>query len=281
MPEVHLAVPVVEVTGTGDPRLADYRNVPDPDLLRSRGLFIAEGRHVVRRLLASPRFRTRSLLLTPAALAGLAGVPLAPDLPVFVVSQEAMNAVTGFNMHRGCLAAGERPAPVPWEAAAAGARLVVVLERVANADNVGSIFRNAAAFGAGAVLLGPACADPLYRKAIRTSMGAALQVPFAWMEDWPGDLARLKASGFGLWALSPDRQAVPLRDAVAQHRLVAQPVSAADRIALLAGHEGEGLSDGALAAADVLVRIPMARGVDSLNVATAAAIALYAITAST
>ena len=271
MLEVHLAVPVFEVTGTDDPRLADYRNVPDPDLLRSRGLFIAEGRHVVRRLLTSTRFRTRSLLLTPAARLGLADVlSSAPSLPVFVVSQEAMNSVTGFNIHRGCLAAGERPAPARWEDVAAGAARLVVAEQVANADNVGGIFRNAAAFGAGGVLLGPACADPLYRKAIRTSMGATLQAPFAAMEDWPADLSRLKALGFGLWALTPSADARPL-----WHE---DPPA---RVALLVGHEGEGLSEAALAAADVRARIPMAEGADSLNVATAVAVALYEITAST
>ena len=270
MLEVHLAVPVFEVTGTDDPRLADYRNIPDPDLLRSHGLFIAEGRHVVRRLLTSTRFRTRSLLLTPPARLGLAGVlASAPSLPVFVVSQEAMNTVTGFNIHRGCLAAGERPAPSRWQDVAAGAVRLVVVERVANADNVGGIFRNAAAFGAGAVLLGPACADPLYRKAIRTSMGATLQTPFAAMEDWPADLFRLKAQGFGLWALTPSAGARPLWH-----------VDPPARVALLVGHEGEGLSDAALAAADVRARIPMAERVDSLNVATAVAIALYEITAS-
>ncbi len=270
MTEVHLAVPVFEVTGTGDPRLSDYRKIPDPDLLRSRGLFIAEGRQVVRRLLAAPRFRVRSLLLTPAARAGLADLlPHVADVPVFVVTQDAMNAIAGFNIHRGCLAAGERPAPARWEDLAAAARVLVVLEGVANADNVGGIFRNAAAFGADAVLLGPSCADPLYRKAIRTSMGAALQVPFASMEDWPADLRRLKALGFGLWALTPSFEA----------RLPWQ-VRRPARLALVVGHEGEGLSPAALEAADARVRIPIAVGVDSLNVATAAAIALYEVAVS-
>lgn len=275
MTEVHLAVSVIEVTGTGDPRLSDYRNIPDPELLRSRGLFIAEGRHVVRRLLASPRFRVRSLLLTPSARAGLADIlPGVPGVPVFVVSQEAMRAIAGVNIHRGCLAAGERPEPSRWQDVVAGATRVVVLEGVANADNVGGIFRNAAAFGVDAVLLGPSCADPLYRKAIRTSMAAALQVPFAPMTDWPGDLLKLKARGFRLWALAPHSSGSALRDAVAQR------FSAARRIALLVGHENDGLSAAALEAADARVRIPMAAGVDSLNVATAAAIALYELAQS-
>jgi tRNA G18 (ribose-2'-O)-methylase SpoU len=265
MTEVHLAVPVFEVTGTDDPRLSDYRNIPDPDLLRTRGLFIAEGRHVVRRLLASRRFRVRSLLLTPAAQAGLADLlSTVPGVAAFVVSQEAMNAIAGFNIHRGCLAAGQRLPPARWEDLAAGATRLVVLERVSNADNVGGIFRNAAAFGVDAVLLGPSCADPLYRKAIRTSMGAALQVPFAAMEDWPKDLSNLRALGFGLWALTPSSEARLLRHA--------EPPA---RLAWLVGHEGEGLSEAALAHADARVRIQMAEGIDSLNVATAAAIALY------
>ena len=257
----------IHVASLSDPRLDDYRNVPDPELLRSRGIFIAEGRHVVRRLLTTSRFTTRSLLLTPAAQASLADLlPRFDQIPAFVVTQEAMNAISGFNMHRGCLAVGERLPFPPWESLAAGARALVILEHVSDADNVGAIFRNAAAFGADAVLLGPSCADPLYRKAIRTSMGAALRLPFTRIEDWPADLHRLKAEGFRLLALTPSG---------------AQPVtgiSRAERTALVVGHEGNGLSHEVLRAADVCVRIPMAEGVDSLNVATAAAIALYGLT---
>ena len=259
---------IIPVADLSDPRLDDYRNVPDPELLRARGLFIAEGRHVVRRLLAAPRFRTRSMLLTAAAAQALADtVDTARSLPIYVVSQEAMNTITGFNIHRGCLAVGERPEAAAWPEAVRDASLVVVLERISNADNVGGIFRNAAAFGAGAVLLGPACADPLYRKAIRTSMAAALTVPFAPMHDWPGDLVRLRAGGFTLLALTPSPSAPTLRQAIA----VGQPV----RAAILVGHEGDGLSADGLNAADAHVRIPMANGVDSLNVAAATAIALY------
>ena len=256
--------PVVRISDVDDPRLRDYRNVPDPELLATRGLFIAEGRLVVCRLLTS-RFRARSVLLTETALQALGtSVTSLAQLPVFVVSQDAMNAITGFNIHRGCLALGERPAPVAWPEACRDSRTVIVLEAVANADNVGGIFRNAAALGAGAVLLGPSCADPLYRKAIRTSMGAALSVPFAAMADWPADLGRLRASGFRLLALTPAPDAVPLPE-----------LRCPPRVALLVGHEGGGLSQAAIEQADVRVRIPMARGVDSVNVATAAAIALY------
>jgi tRNA G18 (ribose-2'-O)-methylase SpoU len=260
-------VPLLEVSPE-DPRIADYRNVPDPELLASRGVFVAEGRHVVRRLLAGSRFRTRSLLLTAAALDALSdAIAGRPDLPVFVVEQPAMIAITGFNIHRGCLALGERPPGAAWTDVVRDTRHVVVMEAVANADNVGGIFRNAAAFGAGAVLMGPACADPLYRKTIRTSMGAALRVPFATMTDWPADLTRLRDRGFSIVALTPEVGAEPLRARAAALRDC--------RVALLVGHEGEGLSGDALQAADVRARIPTSDAVDSLNVAAAAAIALY------
>ena len=251
-----------------DPRIADYRNVPDPELLTSRGVFVAEGRHVVRRLLTESRFRTRSLLLTAAALDALrdlvAGVP---DLPVFVVDQSAMHEITGFNIHRGCLAIGERPEPVPWTDLVRNAHRIVVLEGVANADNVGGIFRNAAAFGADALIFGPSCADPLYRKTIRTSMGSALRVPFAAMADWPADLIRLRDRGFSVVALTPEAGAAPLGSCL--------PALREQRVALLLGHEGDGLSAGAVAAANFRARIPTSDAVDSLNVASAAAIALY------
>ncbi len=257
----------IPVACIDDPRLDDYRNIPDPDLLRSRGIFIAEGRHVVRRLLAS-RFRTRSILVTATAYDAIRdAVARAGDVPAFVVGQDAMNAITGFNIHRGCLAVGERPPAARWQDVVRSASLVVVLERVSNADNVGAMFRNAAAFGAGAVLLGPACADPLYRKAIRTSMGAALHVPFAVLSDWPADLEHLKRDGFTVIGLTPGADAQPLTELGG----VAQPF----RAAILVGHEGEGLSQEALTLADLRVQIPMAGGVDSLNVATAGAIALY------
>lgn len=228
---------------------------------------------VVRRLLEGSRFTTRSLLLTPAALASFTDLDARlAGLPVYVAEQRAMNAVAGFDIHRGCLAAGERGPSPAWQEVVAAAGTVVVLERVANADNVGGIFRNAAALGADAVLLDQASTDPLYRKAIRTSMGAALHVPFAVMTDWPGDLGRLRAAGFTLVALTPAVGARTLTDVASQ--LGAQP-GTGRRIALLLGHEGSGLSDEALAAAGMHARIPMATSVDSLNVATAAAIALY------
>jgi tRNA G18 (ribose-2'-O)-methylase SpoU len=193
---------------------------------------------------------------------------------VYVVPQWIINAVTGFNIHRGCLALGERAAGAPWQEVAANARRLVVIERVANADNVGAIFRHAEAFGVDGVLLEARCTDPLYRKAIRTSMGAALQVPFAWMEPWPSALGELRQHGWSLIALTPTAERT-LED-VATGVNVASGLSR--KTALVLGHEGDGLSPEALQACALHARIPMAAGVNSLNVATACAIALYELT---
>ena len=263
-------MPILPVDDPDDPRLADYRAVPDPVLLRQRGLFAAESRLVVRELLTHPRLRTRSLLLTEAALASLGDLLSAPDdpRPIYVGSQALLKRVIGYSVHRGSLALGERPAPVTDRRlpALATARLVLALEQVGNPDNVGSIFRNAAAFGAGCVLLTPDCADPLYRKAIRTSLGATLRVPYAELDDWPASLDRLRALGYVTVALTPDASAEPLE------ALAADPPT---RVALVLGTEGAGLSDRAVDAVDRRARIPIADGVDSLNVATATGIALY------
>ena len=261
-------MPFEGVDDITDPRLADYRNVPDPELIERRGIFVAEGRLVVRRLLSGARLATRSVMVTAAALASLHdALDANPHVPVYVVPQELMNAVTGFNIHRGCLAIGERPAPHPWRDVARCARLTVIVEGVANADNIGSVFRNAAAFGAGAVLLDRSCTDPLYRKAIRTSMGAALAIPFARMDTWPDSLHQLGEEGVAVVGLTPSAAAPPIAEIAA--RLTGE------RIAIVLGHEGDGLTPGALEACGHLARIPMAPGVDSLNVATAAAVTLY------
>jgi tRNA G18 (ribose-2'-O)-methylase SpoU len=260
-------LPIISITDSSDARLADYGNIPDPELLSRRGLFVAEGRLVVRRLLAAPSLPTRSVMVTTAALAPLQDLlGPEPSLPIYVVPQRVMDEITGFNIHRGCLALGVRPPRHDWRALTAAARLVVVLERVGNADNVGSIFRSAQAFGADAVLLGPACADPLYRKAIRTSMGAALALPFADMTPWPDVLRELSANGWQVVGLTPQSEE-PLRDLT--------PRSAP--VAIVLGHEGEGLTEGAMAECTTRARIPISPAVDSLNVATAAAIALYAL----
>ena len=190
---------IVELHDAGDPRIADYRTLSDPDGLRARGLFIAEGRLVVRRLLTGSPLLTRSVLVTAPALSTLRdAVEARPDVTVYVVDQEALNDIAGFNIHRGCLAIGERPRDTgvdAWVAGQAPRSRVIALEGVTNADNVGGIFRCAAAFGAGGIVLGRGCVDPLYRKAIRTSMGAALHVPFAIDDQWPSSLDALRAAG--------------------------------------------------------------------------------------
>lgn len=204
-------------------------------------------------------------MVTPPALAALGDLDTR-TVPVFLVPQAVMNAVSGFNIHRGCLAIGERGAPLDWRTLATIARRLVILERVANADNVGAVFRNAAAFGVDAVLLGPDCTDPLYRKAIRTSMAAALQVPYAHATPWPETLRELRAAGVHTIGLTPCPDAPPIRQVIG---------AAGPRVAIVAGHEGDGLTREAMDACDTLARIPMMSGVDSLNVATAVGIALY------
>jgi tRNA G18 (ribose-2'-O)-methylase SpoU len=258
---------LLRVDDPSDPRLDDYRNVPDAELLEGRGLFVAEGRLVVRRLLTSSRFAARSVLVTAPAYDALKDLLEPSDLPVFVVPQLLLNAITGFNIHRGCLAIGERGARSDWRTLVGGSPVIVV-ERVANADNIGAIFRNAAAFGAAGVLLERSCTDPLYRKAIRTSMGAALSVPFARLEPWPDALSELRGQDVRVVGLATG--AVETLGAVAR-------TVRGHNVALLVGHEGDGLSDAALAACDHLARIPMAPGVDSLNVATATGIGLYEV----
>jgi tRNA G18 (ribose-2'-O)-methylase SpoU len=266
----HVPVPIVAVSSPDDARLIGYHGVSDPRLAERDGLFVAEGRLVVRRLLSSPALVTRSLLLTAPAHESLADVlDGRPDVTVFLASQDVMNGVAGFNIHRGCLALAERPAPRAWHDVANGARRLVVLEQVGDADNVGSTFRCAAAFGAHGVLLGPSCADPLYRKAIRTSMAATFAVPFAHAQPWPDVLTALDANGWLVIGLTPRADEAPLWEAAA--------AAHAAPTALVFGHEGEGLSAAALRACTRLARIPMAPGVDSLNVSVSVGVALYEI----
>ena len=263
-------MPVYAIDDLADARLDEYRNIPDPDLVTRSGLFVAEGRLVVRRLLLESVLQTRSVMVTRNACESLeAAFRARPDVPVYVVPQALIGRITGFNIHRGCLAVGDRPRQAPWLDIAAPATTIVALERVANADNVGGVFRNALAFGVGAVLLDPASTDPLYRKAIRTSMGASLLVPFARMEPWLDALHELRRQGVLLVALTPSAMAAPLRECAVHVR--------GRRAAIVLGHEGDGLTMAALAACDHHARIPMVSGVDSLNVASAAAIALYAL----
>jgi len=282
------SMPIVPVNDAHDSRIAEYRSVPDGVLLRDLGLFVAEGRLVVRQLLAASRVRPRSLLLTQGALDDL-GELLGDHtpFPVYLAARSVMSDIAGFNIHRGCLGLGVRPPPTsiaeliggPLPATTVGQAFgspasavsrVIVLEAVSNVDNIGGIFRSVAALGGHAVVVGPGCGDPLYRKAIRTSMGAALRVPFAWATAWPEALHDLQAAGFTLVGLTPEPRAELLED-------VAADLRARARVALLLGAEGAGLSATALGCTDLRVRIPMAPGIDSINVATAAAIALYRI----
>jgi tRNA G18 (ribose-2'-O)-methylase SpoU len=258
------------IASLGDPRLDDYRNITDARLLHERRLFVAEGRLVVRRLIEGGRFPVRSVMVTPTAAGALADLfAPRPTLPVYEVSQDTMNGVTGFDMHRGCLAIGCRTDGVSAEALADVGHRLVALEGVGNADNIGSIFRSAAAFGADGVLLDGATTDPLYRKSLRTSMGAVLDVPFARTADWLATLRHCRRSGKQLIALTPDPGAADL--AAVARSIRHQPWL------LLLGHEGGGLSPATLAECDVRARIPIQPGVDSLNVGTAAAIALYEV----
>jgi tRNA G18 (ribose-2'-O)-methylase SpoU len=266
-------LPVICIDTHHDPRLSPYRNVPDAELLSRHGLFVAEGRLVVRRLLADTVLSTQSVMVTEAAMESLADVLLTRDgLPVYIVPQSVMNEIVGLNIHRGCLAIGERPPRRSLVDLTTNTRRLVAMERVGNADNVGSIVRNAMALGADGILIGPSCTDPFYRKAIRTSMAAALTMPFADAQPWPAVLRDLHAEGWTVIALTPSPAALPLADVA--------DIVRGQRTVIVAGHEGEGLSSDSLAASSYQARIPMASGVDSVNVATAVAIALYELTRS-
>jgi tRNA G18 (ribose-2'-O)-methylase SpoU len=264
---------VQRIDCASDPRAAAYLDLRDADLLRARGLFAAEGRLVVRRVIEDGRYALHSLLVNDAALRDLAPAIARLDMavPVFVCPTEAFLALTGFDLHRGCIALVHRPAATPVGALIAKAETLVVLEGIANADNVGGVFRNAAAFGADGVVLSPTCCDPMYRKAIRTSMGAALMVPFARARDdeWPAVLVHMQTAGFTIVALTPREPSETLDD------FAARPSS--PRIALIIGAEGAGLTPAVEAAADYRVRIPISDRVDSLNLAVAAGIALHAL----
>jgi len=254
-----------------DPRVADYRAAARDG---ARGLFLCEGRLLVGRLLRGSRFRVRSVLATAAVLEDLRDELGPTPPPVFVASTAMIRSIFGFKFHRGCLALGERPErPDTPESVIgpAGTRMLVGLDEVSDPDNVGAIFRNAAAFGVAGVLLSEGCADPLYRKTIRVSMGGTLSTPFA-RTEWGATLAALRTGGYTLVALTPDREAEPIAAAAAR--------LSSERVALLVGAEGNGLGARSREAADLRVRIPMAPGVDSLNVATACGIALHRLAGS-
>jgi tRNA G18 (ribose-2'-O)-methylase SpoU len=265
---------LVEIDDPGDPRVADYVRLTDPELRRLRessdgaegGFFIAEGVTVIRALLESP-YAVRSLFVTPLRWAALASsVPA--GVTVYVAAQEVLNEVAGFPLHRGALASAGRLPMRPVASVVDGCGLVVATEGVNDHENLGSLFRNAAAFGAGAVLLDPTSCDPLYRRAVRVSMGHVLRVPFTRWAGGAVGVAELRRLGFEVVALTPAADAEDVAG-------LGPPPGGVDGRVLLLGAEGPGLGDELLGAADRRVRIPMAAGVDSINVAAATAVALH------
>jgi tRNA G18 (ribose-2'-O)-methylase SpoU len=261
---------VIDVDDPADPGLDDFRDLNSvdrrPDLPSGKGLVIAEGVLVVQRMLAS-RFIPRTLLGTDRRLGELGADLDRTDAPYYRVTAEVMTEVVGFHLNRGVLAAAPRPPELTVADVLDGAHTVAVLEGVNDHENLGSIFRNAAGLRVDAVVFGSGCADPLYRRAVRVSMGHALLVPYAWAGTWPGDLKLLRDNDFRLLAMTPDPAARTLPDAMAK--------VGAERVGILVGAEGPGLTEKAMRASDMRVRIPMSRGTDSLNVATAAALAFY------
>jgi len=267
----------IEVDKSDDTRLADYTRLTDASLRThfeaEHGLFIAEGTKVITRAVAAG-YPVRSMLLGKSRLADLPALAeaasAAAETLVYVVPDEVAESLTGYRVHRGALASlARKPLPAA-RAVIGGARRIVVLEDLVDHGNVGAIFRCAAALGVDAVLLSPRCADPLYRRSVKVSMGAVFAIPYARMTGWYDGLAELQTAGFRVFALTPDERAVPITDAL----------RGAENVALLLGTEGDGLSGRWLDEADEAVRIPMnpaarAAGVDSLNVVAAAAIACH------
>ena len=259
---------LVEIDDPDDPRLADYRDLRDVELRKhleaEHGLFLAEGEKVVRRAVEAG-FPARSFLMAPRWLAGLSDVLGSSDAPCYVMSEALAEQVTGFHVHRGALASLQRVPLPPVADVLAGARTVVVLEDVVDHTNVGAIFRSAAALGVDAVLLAPRCADPLYRRSVKVAMGAVFTVPWTRMDSWYDALPAVSAAGFTTVALTLADDATDIEQAVA----------GLDKVALVLGTEGHGLSPRWEQTADRRAVIPMAEGIDSLNVAAATAVACY------
>jgi len=265
-------VAALSITDPDDPRIADYRALTDLEL-RTRweppnGLFIAEGELVIHRALRAG-YRLRSALVDEKRVDQLGDLPA--DAPLYTASPDVLESVTGFHVHRGILASFHRRTLTSLEELLAGARRLAVLEGLNTHTNLGALFRSAAALGIDAIVLSPNCADPLYRRAVRVSMGEVFAIPYAKTDDWPQALAAVRAAGFTLLAMTPAPDAVNLQDLTPAHR---------ERPALMLGAEGPGLTAEALRASDVRVAIPMHNNVDSLNVATAAAIAFWELSRS-
>jgi tRNA G18 (ribose-2'-O)-methylase SpoU len=264
----------IPVDDPADPRLADFAAV-DPVRrrreiereARAAGFLVAEGTLAVRRLIASGR-PLRAVLVDEVQHRALERDLVDVDVPVYLGSRRLIEATIGFAFHRGAIASADRDDGVAVDALLAGARTLAVLEAISDLENLGGIFRNAAAFGVDGVLLDPRCADPFARRSIRVSMGHVLAVPWARASTWPDVLDDLRTAGLKVAALTPGDGAIPI------DQLPEGPT------ALLLGTEGAGLSDAALDAADVCVRIPMAAGVDSLNVAAASAVAFHRVAAT-
>lgn len=262
---------VQPIDAADDPRVADYRHLTDVALRRRKepaeGLFMAESHQVIARALAAG-FPVRSVLTTPRWLDALAELELPAGTPVLLADESLVNEITGYRVHRGALAAMSRlPLPSVDDVVRDAGR-IVVLEGVVDHTNVGAVFRSAAGLGFDGVLVDPTCADPLYRRSVRVSMGAVFALPWTRIPAWPAQLSDLAAAGWEIMALTPrpDAEALP--------QVAADPPP---RLALLLGSEGPGLSPAALDAVTRHVRIPMSGGVDSLNVAAAAAVAFYAL----
>jgi tRNA G18 (ribose-2'-O)-methylase SpoU len=288
--------PLIALDVPEDPRLDLYRNLNDPAgrirLDADHSVFVVEGRLAVQRLVTS-RYTVRSLLVDDhqvAAVSELVAAVRARGVPVFVGSREVVASTVGFNFHRGVVAVADRPTPAGAERLLADAvgtstprgnpRVIAILEGINDSENIGSLFRNAAAFGVSGVLLDPTCADPLYRRSVRVSVGHVLRVPFARLETWPNGLELVRAAGFIVAAMGPR---VSIGSGVPIHSLAELRARTSNSVhhggvALVLGAEGNGLTAAALAASDVRVSIPMSDGIDSLNVATAAAVAFYALT---
>jgi tRNA G18 (ribose-2'-O)-methylase SpoU len=262
----------VFVDGVTDPRLADYRALTDVGLRRrlepEQGIFIAEGELVIRRALRAG-YPMRSALMSERWVSSITDLVVDVDVPLYVGSEALLESVTGFHVHRGALAAMGRLAPIGVASLLEKCSRIVVLEDVNSHTNLGAIFRCAAGLGMDAVLLSPSCTDPLYRRSVRVSMGEVFAIPYARFEKWPDGLRELSDAGFQILALTPDPSARSIDDIT--------DIPDADKLALLLGAEGPGLSQSVLAVSTAAVRIPMYNGVDSLNVAAAAAVACYAI----
>lgn len=263
---------LIHIDDASDERLNDYTSLTDVELRKSReadeGLYLAESPKVIRRAIAAGH-RPRSFLVTEAWIDTLSDeIALFPDVPVYLANEATIETLTGFHLHRGAMVSMHRPAPRDPLEVMRDARTVVVLDGLADHTNVGAIFRSCASLGADAVLLSPSCADPLYRRAVRVSMGAVLQVPWARLPRWQEAGPMLREAGFHIAALGLNDDAVDLKDFCRDRP---------ERLALVFGAEGPGLSRQALGASESVVTIPMDHGVDSLNVATAAAITLWAV----